>query len=259
MPIHQSRGPRRRKAVRKAKLRGSLVTRGDRNEQGRRAGTPKMESWFSSIRLLSDAVVVDALGDLSSCATPAAEPTMFKTMQHSTRRLLPMRRVLARHRPVTANSSLWSLRGSEFEQRVAASFGEVILWSVVDAYAVSAQNGDGRPNARAEQPAHEVQLAVWLEHAPKNRCRFIGWNLDGVNRTATASRINYGRLAGRPKVSGPARRTVARLDIRVSIEVQHCDRRCALNTRPAPAHHQEDVRCTRRHPGGDHPAGERVD
>src|SRR6266581_1414320 len=37
------------------------------------------------------------------------------------------------------------------------------------------------------------------------------------------------------------------------------DRRCALNTRPAPADNQEDVRCTRRHPGGDHPAGERVD
>jgi hypothetical protein len=127
----------------------------------------------SRIRLLSDTVVVDALGDLSSCATSDAEPTMFKTMQHSTRRLRPMRRVLARHRPVTANSSLWSLRGSEFEQRVAASFGEVILWSVVDAYVVSAQNGDGRPNARAEQPAHEVQLAVWLERAPKNRCRFI--------------------------------------------------------------------------------------
>src|SRR5215469_5956604 len=49
------------------------------------------------------------------------------------------------------------------------------------------------------------------------------------------------------------------MDIRVSIEVQYRDRRFALNTRTAPAHNQEDVRCTRRHPGGDHPAGERVD
>jgi hypothetical protein len=40
--------------------------------------------------------------------------------------------------PLTANSSLWRLRGSEFEQRVAPSFGEVILRGVVDAYAVSA-------------------------------------------------------------------------------------------------------------------------
>jgi hypothetical protein len=40
--------------------------------------------------------------------------------------------------PVTANSSLWSLRGLEFEQRVAPSFGEVILRGVVDSYAVSA-------------------------------------------------------------------------------------------------------------------------
>ena len=40
--------------------------------------------------------------------------------------------------PVTANSSLWSLRGSELEQRVTPSFGEVILWGVVDSYTVSA-------------------------------------------------------------------------------------------------------------------------
>jgi hypothetical protein len=52
-------------------------------------------------RLLSDAVVVDALGDVSNCSTSDAEPTVFKTMQHSTRRrrLRPMRRVLARQRP----------------------------------------------------------------------------------------------------------------------------------------------------------------
>lgn len=99
-----------------------------------------MESWFSSIRLLGATVVADALGDLSNCPTSDAEPATFKTMQHSIRRrrLRPMRRVLARHRPVTANSSLWSLCGPEFEQRVAASFGEVILWRVIDAYAVSA-------------------------------------------------------------------------------------------------------------------------
>lgn len=65
---------------------------------------------------------------------------MFMTMQHSTRRrrLRPMRRALACRRAVTAISSLWSLCGSEFEQRVAPSFGEVILRGVVDAYAVSA-------------------------------------------------------------------------------------------------------------------------
>jgi hypothetical protein len=40
--------------------------------------------------------------------------------------------------PVTAINSLSSLRGSEFEQRVTPSFGEVILRGVVDAYAVSA-------------------------------------------------------------------------------------------------------------------------
>ena len=43
-----------------------------------------MESWFWSIRLLSDAVVVEALGDLSNCPASDAEPTMFMTMQHST-------------------------------------------------------------------------------------------------------------------------------------------------------------------------------
>jgi hypothetical protein len=57
-------------------------------------------SWFSSIRLLSDAVVVEVLGVLSNCPASDAEPTMFTTMQHSTRRrrLRPMRRALARHR-----------------------------------------------------------------------------------------------------------------------------------------------------------------
>jgi hypothetical protein len=34
---------------------------------------------------------------------------------------------------------------------VALSFGEVFLWRVVDADAVSAQEPDGRPHARAEQ------------------------------------------------------------------------------------------------------------
>jgi hypothetical protein len=43
-----------------------------------------VESWFSSIRLLSDAVVVEALGDLSNCPASDAEPIMFMTMQHST-------------------------------------------------------------------------------------------------------------------------------------------------------------------------------
>jgi hypothetical protein len=38
-----------------------------------------VESWSSSIRLLSDAVVVDALGDLSNCPISDAEATMFKT------------------------------------------------------------------------------------------------------------------------------------------------------------------------------------
>jgi hypothetical protein len=45
---------------------------------------------------------------------------------------------MARHRAGQANSSLWSLRGSEFEQRMAPSFGEVILRGVVDANAASA-------------------------------------------------------------------------------------------------------------------------
>jgi hypothetical protein len=51
--------------------------------------------------LLSDAVVVEVLGVLSNCPASDAEPTMFMTMQHSTRhrRLRPMRRALARHRP----------------------------------------------------------------------------------------------------------------------------------------------------------------
>ena len=99
-----------------------------------------MESWFSSIRLLSDAVVVEALGDLTNCPASDSEPTMFMTMRHSTRRrrLRPTRRGWRATGPVTANSSLWSLRGSEFEQGVALSFGEIILWDVVDAYAVSA-------------------------------------------------------------------------------------------------------------------------
>ena len=34
----------------------------------------EVESWFSSIRLLSDAVVVEALGDLSNCPASDAEP-----------------------------------------------------------------------------------------------------------------------------------------------------------------------------------------
>jgi len=66
---------------RKTRLRGSIVTRGDRNDQGRRAGTAKVESWFSSIRLLSDAVVVEVLGVLSNCPASDAEPTMFMTMR----------------------------------------------------------------------------------------------------------------------------------------------------------------------------------
>jgi hypothetical protein len=74
-------------------------SRAVKSDQGRRAGTAKVESWFSSIRLLGDAVVVEALGDLSNCPASDAEPTMFMRMQHSTRlrRLGPMGRVLARH------------------------------------------------------------------------------------------------------------------------------------------------------------------
>src|SRR5215472_13330186 len=45
----------------------------------------------------------------------------------------------------------------------------------------------------------------------------------------------------------------------MAIDLQHRDRRCALNTRPAPTHNQEDVRCTCRHARRDHPARERVD
>jgi len=52
-------------------------------KEGMRA---RQSRWFSSIRLLSDAVVVEALGDLSNCPVSDAEPTMFMTMQHSTRR-----------------------------------------------------------------------------------------------------------------------------------------------------------------------------
>jgi hypothetical protein len=48
-----------------------------RNDQGRRAGTAKVESWFSSIRLLRDAVVVEVLGVLSNCPASDAEPTML--------------------------------------------------------------------------------------------------------------------------------------------------------------------------------------
>lgn len=39
-----------------------------------------MESWFSSIRLLSDAFVVEALGDLSNCPASDGEPTVFMTI-----------------------------------------------------------------------------------------------------------------------------------------------------------------------------------
>jgi hypothetical protein len=148
---------------------------------------------------------------------------------------------------------------SEFEKWVALSVGEVILWRVVDAYPVSAQKGDRRPHARAEQSAQEVQLTVWLKRAPKNHCRFIGWDLDGVNRTATAARMDDRRLAGRPNISGPAGRSVARLDVPASIEVEHPDRRRSLNAGPATPHDQENIRGTRRHPRGDHPAGEWVD
>jgi hypothetical protein len=51
------------------------------------------------------------------------------------------------------------------EQRVALSFGEVILWCVVDAYPVSAQKGNRRSDARAEQVTQEVRLAVRLKRA----------------------------------------------------------------------------------------------
>lgn len=98
-----------------------------------------MESWFSSIRLLRDAVVVEILGVLTQLSG-LGRRAHHMTMQHSARRrrLRPIRRALAATGPVTANSSLWSLRGSEFEQRVTPSFSEVILLGVVDAYAVSA-------------------------------------------------------------------------------------------------------------------------
>jgi hypothetical protein len=60
-----------------------------------------VESWFLSIRLLSDAVVVEVLGVLSNCPASDAEPTMLMAMQHPARRRRrrPMGRALARHRP----------------------------------------------------------------------------------------------------------------------------------------------------------------
>jgi hypothetical protein len=80
-----------------------------------------------------------------------------------------------------------------------------------------------------------------------------------VNRTTTGAGMDDGRFAGRPNVSGPAGRAIARLDQPASIEVEHPDRRRSLNARLATPHDQEDVRSTGRHPGGDHPAGEWVD
>jgi hypothetical protein len=74
-----------------------------------------VESWFSSIRLLSDAVVVEVLGVLSNCPASDAEPTMFMTMQHSTRRRRLRPRcmpsatpadVLARRRHLTLNGDV---------------------------------------------------------------------------------------------------------------------------------------------------------
>jgi hypothetical protein len=56
----------------------------------------------------------------------------------------------------TAISARRSLGGSKLEEWVALGFGQVLLGRVVDADPVTAQEGDRRPHARAEQPAQEV-------------------------------------------------------------------------------------------------------
>lgn len=95
---------------------------------------------------------------------------------------LPGERGVPYRRPVIAVAWLsqiagreaLTLRRSEFEQRVALSFGEVVLWRVVNANPVSAQEGDGWSYARAEQPGQQVQLAVRFERTPKDGCRLLG-------------------------------------------------------------------------------------
>jgi hypothetical protein len=66
-------------------------------------------------------------------------------------------------------------------------------------------------------------------------------------------------FAGRPEVGDPAALAEAPLDEPGAIELEHGDRHRSRLTRPVTAHSQQHVRSTRRDPGRDHPAGERVE
>nr|WP_243064979.1 hypothetical protein [Humibacter sp. RRB41] len=152
-----------------------------------------------------------------------------------------------------------ALDGSEFEERMPCSFGEVILGGVVDAYSVSTQKADRWPHIRAKQSAEQARRVERLEHATKNRCPVIRRHFGGVHGTATTARLDHDRLAGCSKVSSPALCTVRGLDVPDSIEVQQGDGNRSLDPRPSTPNDQKNVRRTGWNPGGDHPSGQRIE
>lgn len=144
----------------------------------------QVESWFSSIGLLSDAVVVEALGDLFNYPASDAEPTMFMTMQHSARRrrLRPMRRVLARRRAgdgaqavaVVTRVGVRTAGGAELRRGNPLSCRRCVCGIGVErrpaalraSRAICAQSpigGTARGRAEESLPLHRVEPR-WREH-----------------------------------------------------------------------------------------------
>jgi hypothetical protein len=131
---------------------------------------------------------------------------------------------------------------SELEEWVASSLGGVILERVIDADPQTPQDADGWPEVWPEQRTEDARPPEPLECAPQHSCRFLGRELDGLDRYVTASRMGDGRLAVRPKVGNPAGLAVGRLHEPATVEVEHAERHRSKLPGPPTAHREEHVR-----------------
>jgi hypothetical protein len=148
---------------------------------------------------------------------------------------------------------------SEFEEWVASSLGGVLRERVIDADPQPPKDADGWPKAWPEQRTNDARPPEPLECAPEHSSPFLGRELDGLHRCATAVRMDDGGLAVRPKVGDPADLAVGGLHEPATVELDHANRHCSNPAGPPTAHREEHVRSTGREPGRYQPADDRIE
>src|SRR6266566_1584897 len=144
--------------------------------------------------------------------------------------------------PESSSSCIGLVYRSELEEWVASSLGGVILERVIDADPQTPQDANGWPKVSPEQRTEDARPPETLKCAPQYSSRFLGRELDGLDRYATASRMGARRLAVRAKVGDPAGLAVGRLHEPATVEVEHAERYRSKLAGPPTAHREEHVR-----------------